>query len=105
MCDLYLAYYERENYFVDEYGEIVYDLYRVITPGDLFLFKNIMDDYEQFPMVDHPEITVHIIHIPSEAICGRLDIPAVNIENLLDIQYDYDRLEEYERQRMANVAG
>ena len=105
MCDLYLAYYERENYFVDEYGEIVYDLYRVLTPNDLMLFHNVMDDYDQFPFVGNPEVTVHIIPIPSEEVCGRLDIPAVNIENLLDIQYDYDRLEEYERQHMAKVTG
>lgn len=91
MCNLYLYYYEDENLFVDQEGEAVFDLFRTITPSDLFLFRHILDDYENFPMVDHPEITVHIITVPKEPICGRLHIPE------LDLKQSYEQYEIYER--------
>lgn len=91
VCNLYLYYYEKENIFVDEEGEVIFDLFRAITPSDLFLFRNILDDYENFPMVDHPEVTVRIISIPKEPVCGRLHIPA------LDLQKCFEQYEQYER--------
>lgn len=29
-----------ENYFIDENGEIIYDIFSVISPDSLFLFKS-----------------------------------------------------------------
>ena len=91
MCDIYLFHYEKENIFVDAEGDIVYDLFRMITPSNLFLFKKILDDYETFPMVDHPDVTVHIISIPKEPICQGMYIPA------LDLKECYEQYEQYER--------
>jgi hypothetical protein len=41
-------YYDSyENYFVDENGEIVYDIFRVISPSRLFYLKSVLgNDYD-----------------------------------------------------------
>lgn len=99
MCNLYLYYYEGENIFMDDCGEVVYDLFTIITPQDLFLFHNILDDYETFPMVGHPDITVHITSIPTGEICTLYKLPKI------DAKTAYTNFEFYERTRMANVTG
>lgn len=88
MCILFLDYNEAENLFLDEWGEVVYDLYTIITPGDLFLFHNNPADFNEFPMVDHPEITVMINYM----FAG-------------EIHTIYSKIEQHERRRKENVAG
>lgn len=34
-----LYYYEKDNRMVDEWGNIVHDIYKIITPNDLMMFK------------------------------------------------------------------
>lgn len=93
MCDLYLYYYEDGNVFIDECGEIVYDLFTVITPQDLFLFRNIPEKYEIFPMIDHPEITIHIIAVPMGELCGLYWLPEIHpemfVNGLINIRKEY----------------
>lgn len=36
---LALFYYEEDNYFVDEYGNVIYNIFSYISPSQLFLFK------------------------------------------------------------------
>jgi len=91
MCRLTLYYYESENIFVDEEGEIVYDLFRIITPSDLYLFHEIPDDYEFFPMVDHPDVDVYILTIPKEPICGQLYNPQLDLRNCYELYEEHER--------------
>lgn len=105
MCNIYLVYYENENYFVDlETDQILFEIYNVITPSDLFLFRHDPDKFCKFPWVMDRHVTVHIIFVPIGEICsdyvGYLKMVETN-----DLKDDYDRYEKYERTRMANIAG
>jgi hypothetical protein len=53
-------YFEEDNHIVDENGQIVYDIFRYITPSQLYLFKK---DYRHnyFNMVGNNSIFVEII--------------------------------------------
>lgn len=52
-------YYSEENYFVDESGSIVYDIFRYITPNDLYLFKH----NREFMIFEKGNITVEIYYL------------------------------------------
>lgn len=99
MCDYYVYYLEEENMFVEEDGTIIFDLFDIITPRDLFLFRHDQDKFDTFPLVKHREITVHVDVIPSGDICG------LKYMGVLDLGDYYDRWELYERTKMANVTG
>lgn len=43
-CVIVLYYYREDNYFTDENGAIIYDLFRYITPSELFIFKQENED-------------------------------------------------------------
>lgn len=32
-------FYSKENYFVDEMGDVIYDVYRYVPPNIVYLFK------------------------------------------------------------------
>ena len=76
-----LYYYERENVFTDGDGHVVYDIFSMITPQDLFLFR-----YDHgnncFPIVGDPDFLCEIIPVPGED-CGTVDSP--------DFGDDYER--------------
>lgn len=44
-----LYYYEYENYFVGDDGEIIYDIFRYISPSKLMLFKLKRGTYYIYP--------------------------------------------------------
>lgn len=89
----YLYYYEDENLFTDNGGHVIYDIFNIITPQDLFLFQY-DNGYNIFPMVWNPNTLCEIIPIPDE-VCGLQDIPDI------DIGDDYERIERYEKARMS----
>lgn len=99
MCSYYIYYYEDENIFMDECGEVVYDLFTVITPSDLKLFQYDWSKFDQFPMVGQEGITVRIETIPANTICQIYQLPRI------DMKTAYKYCEEFERKRMANVTG
>lgn len=107
MCEILLCYYEKENFFVDEYGEIVYDIFTLITPNDLYMFRHDSDKYNRFQFRSNHEVSVSIIVIPEGDICSLGNVPLLDLEDILQIRDEtmYERLEEYERTRMANVTG
>ncbi len=41
---VYLFYDYENNYFLDERGFIVYDIFRYITPNELIVFKHFNED-------------------------------------------------------------
>lgn len=84
----YINYYQDENIFTDECGNIMYDIFTVITPQNLFMFRH---DYGNncFPMVGNPDILCEIILVPDE-VCGLHEIYD------LDPGDDYERIMRYE---------
>lgn len=91
MCDLYLFYYEDENIFVDEYNEIVWDIFYLITPGDMLLFKSNWDKYDTFPIIGMEGITCRITVIPNGPICG------TTIPQIMTEAESYKNYEKHER--------
>jgi hypothetical protein len=39
-----LFYYPYDNVFTDGYGDVVYDIFRIISPNTLYLFKEYKED-------------------------------------------------------------
>lgn len=46
---IYLYYYGEDNYFVDSDGHVVYDIFSLIRPSDLLLFRH-DNAINQFPL-------------------------------------------------------
>ena len=84
----YLYYYEEENFFTDENGWIIYDLFNIITPLDLYLFQT-DNGYNVFPMVGHDDVFCEIISVPDEC-CGLQEFP-----HPVDMGDDYETLDRY----------
>lgn len=84
----YLYYYEEENFFTDEDGWIIYDLFNIITPLNLYLFQT-DNGYNVFPMVGHDDVICEIISVPDEC-CGLPDYPEP-----MDVGDDYETLDRY----------
>ena len=78
MCSLHLFYWEDANIFIDECGEVVYDLFTVITPQDLYLFHKDSHSFNNFSMIGQDEVRCQIIFVPSEA--GLYWMPDIDIE-------------------------
>ena len=62
---LYIYYHKDENIFVDEDGHVIYDIFTVITPIDLFLFRR-DPGFSCFHMVGKSDILCEIITIPDD---------------------------------------
>lgn len=43
-CVIVLFYDHENNYFIDETGSIIYELFKYITPNELLLFKQVNED-------------------------------------------------------------
>lgn len=43
-CVIVMFYDYENNYFVDDTGTIIYDLFKYITPNELLLFKQMNED-------------------------------------------------------------
>ena len=84
----YLYYYRDENLFIDDDGHVVYDLFTMITPQNLFMFRH-DEGYNTFPMVGNSNILCEIIPIPDE-VCGWQELFDI------DVGDDYERIERYE---------
>lgn len=82
MCSIHLYYWEDKNIFLDECGEVVYDLFTVITPQDLFLFHTDSSQFNNFPMIGQDEVTCQIIFVPSEA--SLYWMPDIDIEQFMN---------------------
>lgn len=91
MEKVYLYYYEDENIFVDDDGHIVYDIFKYITPQNLYLFKK-DQAVNLFPMLRSPRNYCEIVPIPVEA---RTMLESKDF----DIGDDYERIERYEREK------
>lgn len=97
---LHLLYYEDGNFFVDSAGEIVYNLFNIITPRDLFMFKNDSSGlYDKFPYVKDRNVLVCLIYIPAGDIGWLLHMPKIKAAEA------YANFEEYERSRMSRFGG
>lgn len=90
----YLYYYEDENLFTDDDGHVVYDIFDLITPQDLFLFRH-DNGFNVFTLRTDQDILVEIVPIPDE-VCGLQEIPPINLGD------DYERIERY---MMARAHG
>lgn len=97
---LHLLYYEDGNFFVDSAGEVVYDLFNIIAPRDLFLFRHSPNDkYDKFPYIKDRSVVVCIVSIPPGDIGWLLHMPKIKGAEA------YANFEEHERSRMSKFGG
>ena len=89
----YLYYYEDDNLFTDDDGHVIYDIFSVITPQDLFLFRH-DNGFNVFPMRDHNDVLCEIIPVPDE-VCGLQDLLPI------DLGDDYERIDRYEKAKLS----
>ena len=89
----YIFYYENENLFTDDDGHVIYDLFTVITPQELFLFRH-DNGFNVFPMKGHDDVICEIIPVPDE-VCGLQETPEI------DLGDDYERIERYHQAVLA----
>lgn len=87
----HVYYYEKENIFTDDCGQIIYDMLRIITPNELFLFKQDRS-FNCFGMKGNKDVIVEILSVPDE-VCGW--------EAIIDIDLgdDLERIARYEKWR------
>ena len=86
----HLYYYEHENMFADPDGHVVYDLFSLITPQDLFLFRTDHGN-NYFPLVNNPAYMCEITILPGED-CGAVEPLYLNYKNCNPIINLYDDL-------------
>lgn len=68
-CQVNFIYYSiDENLFVDENCNIIYNIYTMITPSDLFTFRNDFS-HNSFPMVTGPDGICVIVLVPDGVDC------------------------------------
>lgn len=97
LLTLYVYYYEDENIFTDEIGKVIYNIFNIITPNDVFLFKH--DPANNcFPMVSDRSIEVMILSIPSE-LRWLEDVP------FIDLGDDYERIGRWEQAYQEGCYG
>jgi len=84
-----LCYYEDENIFTDGEGHIIYNMFELITPNDLFLFRHDRGN-NCFRLVYDPRFMCEIISIPDE-VCGHQTKPHILLGD------DYERIDRFER--------
>lgn len=89
----YMYYYEDVNLFTDDDGHVIYDIFTIITPQDLFLFRH-DNGFNVFPMRGHDDVLCEIIPVPDE-VCGLQEFPE------LDLGDDYERIDRYEKARLS----
>lgn len=86
---LYLYYYEQQNVFTDIDGIVIYNIFEIITPNDLFLFRH-DSGFNYFPFVGDKEWLVEIITVPDE-VCGWQETL-----DFIDFGDDLERVNRYE---------
>lgn len=82
-----LYYLKDDNVFMDGEGEIVFEIFEVISPNDLYLFKR----NKEYTIVNHhtqPGLLVELYWPEEEEYC-------------FDIGDDYERIERYEKARLS----
>ena len=67
----YLYYYKDENHFTDCDGRIIYNIFTMITPQDLYLFRHDHGD-NTFRMKGNRNVLCEITYVPDE-VCGVQD--------------------------------
>ena len=91
----YLYYYEDENLFTDDGGHVVYDIYNLITPQDLYMFRN-DEKYTCFALKGYRDAICEIIIIPKEYF-KYPEVPDI------DFGEDYERLQRYEKAKTMGI--
>lgn len=85
---LALYYLKEDNVFIDGEGEIVFEIFEIITPNDLYLFKR----HKAYMIVNHctePQIFVELYWPEDEE------------ERYFDVGDDAERIERYEKARLS----
>ena len=86
MCDICVFYDEKDRIFVDEEGYRIENIFELITPSDLLLFrtlpgfdvirvsrsKRIYVDFDYCPFCGETDCDVRIEILPEKEICGYL---------------------------------
>lgn len=91
-----LYYMKDDNMFMDGEGFIIYDLFEIITPNDLYMFRKDREDM----IVKHATIKGYWVEIlwPEENdYC--FDPNLCHDHSIIDIGDDYERVERYERNK------
>lgn len=103
MCDMdekvHIFYYEDENLFIDEEGEVIYDIFSYITPQNLYMFHHDWGIYDEFLLPGFTTTKCQIIVVPEGEICSLKVIPNISA------RLAYHQFEFHERTKMAKVGG
>jgi hypothetical protein len=67
----YILYYEVDNIFTDMDGNIIYNIFDMITPNDLLLFRDDPGN-NSFCMKSDRDKICEIITIPEDGYCGEV---------------------------------
>ena len=90
----YLYYHEDENLFTDDLGQVIYNIFSIITPQDLYLFHH-DNGFNIFPLLGHDDAICEIISVPDE-VCGLKDIPEI------DFGDDFERIKRYANAKLSD---
>jgi hypothetical protein len=83
-----LYYLKEDNVFMDGEGEIVFEIFEIITPNDLYLFKR----HKDYMIVNHRT---------EPGILVELYWPEDEEERYFDVGDDEERIERYEKARLS----
>jgi hypothetical protein len=71
-------YYESENIFIDERGDTIYNIYSIVDPNLVYLFKNKKEDMIVYGV--HGQKVEMLYEQSYEYLYGELDIRIDRIE-------------------------
>jgi len=83
-----LYYLKDDNVFMDGEGEIVFEIFEVISPNDLYLFKR----NKEYTIVNHHTLPGKFVE---------LYWPEEEEEYYFDAGDDYERIARYEKARLS----
>lgn len=94
---LYLMFFPSENIFLDDCGMQIQNIFKMITPNDLYLYRQ-DPGYNIFPCRFDPHIGVEIID-------NEYYFEGFGYDEIFDAGDDLERIERYERAKAYHGSG
>jgi len=102
--DFMILYYEDENIFRDaDMGHIIYNIYEILTPSQIFLFRHSLE-HNCFPTRYDRNVWCEIIVIPDETCGAQYEEEwPIDDDMVEDWGDDYERVGRYHRSKQGGV--
>ena len=88
--DLYLFYHRDANVFTDFNGQVIYDMCRIISPNELYMFRHHPGKYSQFWHRSEPNILCRILTVRDDEEFGWY---LLDINEMINYDYCYSEIE------------